>query len=205
MNPTDKRIAYSVLEIKSMDEEGGKRTFKGIATTPTPDRVGDIVEPKGAEFKLPVPLLWQHNAREPIGWVRAARVTDKGIEVECEIASVDEPGTLKDRLDEAWQSMKAKLVGGLSIGFKPLESARIGDSYSYRFLKWLWLELSAVTVPANGDCSITAIKSADQAIRHAASGTKAGHPVVRLDAASRGSLPGVPGTTTARRPGAVYL
>lgn len=204
---TDKtQRAYSVLEIKAMDEENGKRTFKGIATTPTPDRVGDIVEPKGAEFKLPIPLLWQHNSREPIGWVRAARITDKGIEVDCEIANVDQPGKLKDRLDEAWQSMKAKLVGGLSIGFKPLESARIGDSYSYRFMKWLWLELSAVTVPANGDCSITAIKSADEAIRRTASGAQAGGRVVRLDTAgSPGTVPGASGQQSTRRKDVVYL
>jgi HK97 family phage prohead protease len=189
-----------------MDETDGKRTFKGIATTPTPDRVGDIVEPKGAEFKLPVPLLWQHNAREPIGWVRAARITDKGIEVDCEIASVSEEGKLKERLDEAWQSLKAKLVGGLSIGFKPLESARIGDSYSYRFMKWLWLELSAVTVPANGDCSITAIKSADEAARRAALGAQARSRVVRLDnAGTPGNAPGASGQPSTRRKGVVYL
>jgi hypothetical protein len=29
--------------------------------------------------------------------------------------------------------VKGKLVRGLSIGFKPLEEARIGDTYSYRY------------------------------------------------------------------------
>ena len=202
--PQTKQLAYSTLEIKEMTEDGGKRTFKGIATTPTPDRVGDIVEPKGAEFKLPVPLLWQHNASAPIGWVRAAKVTDKGIEVECEVASVAEPGTLKDRVDEAWQSIKSKLVPGLSIGFKPLESSRIGETYSYRFIRWLWLELSAVTVPANGDCSIQGIKSADQAIRRAASGATAGGRVVRLEPAGHAGSPGASGQQQ-RRKGVVYL
>ena len=199
----DKQYAYSLLDIKAMDEEGGKRVFRGLATTPTPDRVGDIVEPKGAEFKLPVPLLWQHNSGEPIGWVRSAKVTANGIEVECEVHNETTPGKLKDRLDEAWQSMKAKLVGGLSIGFKPLESNRIGDTYSYRFVKWLWLELSAVTVPANGDCTVQAIKSADQAIRRAASGAR---PVIRLDhlpADTGTNSPGVSGQQ--RRKGVVYL
>jgi uncharacterized protein len=202
----DKQFAYSALEIKAVDETGGKRKFTGIATTPSPDRAGDIVEPKGAEFKLPIPLLWQHNSYEPIGWVRAARITAKGIEVECEMAIVEEAGKLKERLDEAWQSLKAKLVGGLSIGFKPIESTRIDQTYSYRFMRWLWLELSCVTVPANGDCSITAIKSADQAIRRAASGAGAGGRVVRLDPADfKSALPGASGTQPARRSGAVYL
>lgn len=197
----DKQFAYSVLTLKAMDD--AKRTFTGIATTPTPDRVGDIVEPKGAEFKLPVPLLWQHDSASPIGWVRQAKVAADGIEVQCELATIDEPGRLKDRLDEAWQSIRSKLVAGLSIGFKPLESNRIGDTYSYRFVKWLWLELSAVTVPANGDCSIQGIKSIDQAVRRAASGAL---PIVRLDrtpADSGGHPPGVSGQQ--RRKGVVYL
>ncbi len=200
---SDRNRAYTQLEIKEIGEEGGKRIFRGVATTPTADRAGDIVEPKGAEFKLPIPLLWQHSSREPIGWVRAAKVTDKGIEVECEVHDEPVPGKLQDRVNEAWQSMKAKLVGGLSIGFKPLESNRIGETYSYRFVKWLWLELSAVTVPANGDCSITAIKSADQAMRRAASGAL---PVVRLDpapAATGTTSPGASGQQ--RRKGVVYL
>lgn len=155
------QYACSVLEIKAIDESGGKRLLKGVATTPTPDRSGDIVMPDGAEFKLPMPLLHQHDSREPIGWVRVARVTAKGIEVECEIATINEPGKLKDRIDEVWQMLRARLVGGLSIGFKPLESARIGDSYSYKYLRWLWLELSTVVIPANSDCGISQIRSLD--------------------------------------------
>lgn len=202
------QLAYSTLEIKASQEDGGKRTFTGIATTPTTDRSGDSVEPKGAEFKLPMPFLWQHNSSQPIGWITKANVTDRGIEVEGEVANIAEPGTLKDRLDEAWQSMKAKLVRGLSIGFKPLESARIADTYSYRYIKWLWLELSAVTIPDNGDCSIDAIKSADHAALRASLGTSA-RPVIRLETVpadpGKQDVPGVSGDQQQRRKGVVYL
>lgn len=157
--------AYSLLEIKSYDDD--KRIITGIATTPTTDRQGDIVESDGAEFKLPIPLLWQHDSHQPIGHVISAKVTSKGILITAQIAKMDEPGKLRDRLDEAWQSMRSGLVRGLSIGFKPLESARIGETYAERFIKWLWLELSAVTIPANGDCSIQTIKSIDTAQRAA--------------------------------------
>jgi HK97 family phage major capsid protein/HK97 family phage prohead protease len=182
--------AYSLLTIKGYDDD--LREISGIATTPSTDRTGDIVEPRGAEFKLPMPLLWQHDSRQPIGHVTHATVTDKGIEIRAKLVKITEPGRLKDRLDEAWQSMKSGLVGALSIGFKEIESARIADTYSYRYLKWLWLELSAVTIPANGDCSITAIKSLDQQQRRAASGTSGGGGlVVHLK-----SLPGVSGSAT---------
>jgi len=152
--------AYSLLTIKSVDDD--KRIITGIATTPETDRVGDIVEPKGAEFKLPIPLLWQHDSDKPIGHVTAAKVTDAGIQITAQIEREDEPGLLKDQLDYAWQCIKKGLVRGLSIGFKEQEYARIDGSYGLRFLKWLWLELSAVTIPANGSATITAIKSIDR-------------------------------------------
>ncbi len=195
-----KQRAYSTLDIKAFDDAGGKRTFVGIASTPNVDRMGDIVEPKGMQIDLPAPLLWQHDSRQPIGWITSAKVTDKGIEVECEVASIAEAGPLKDRLDEAWQMLKSKLVRGLSIGFDALESARIEGTYGYRFLKWTMLELSAVTIPANADCSITSIKSFDQQQRRAASGADGALPVVCLK-----TLPGVSGEPKPRRPGAVYL
>ncbi len=192
--------AYSTLDIKAAEDAGGKRTFKGIASTPSVDRMGDIVEPMGMQIKLPAPLLWQHCSSEPIGWVTAAKATKNGIEVECEVANVTDDGTLKDRLDEAWQSLKAGLVRGLSIGFNALESARIDNTYGYRFLKWEMLELSAVTVPANSDCSIQTIKSLDQQQRRTASGAKGALQVVHLK-----SIPGVSGDKKPRRPGVVYL
>lgn len=195
--------AYATIEIKAADGAAGeKRTFTGIATTPTTDRMGDIVEPRGAQFKLPIPLLWQHDSRQPIGWVTAAKVTDKGIEISGEVADIPEEGKLKDRLLEAWQSLKHKLVRGLSIGFNAIEHTQIDGTWSQRYTKWEWLELSAVTIPANSDCSINAIKSADQAIRRAAFGAR---PVVRLDAGTAGKpQPGVSGSKQAR-PGVVYL
>jgi HK97 family phage major capsid protein/HK97 family phage prohead protease len=176
--------AWSTIDIKSATVAAdGKRRFSGIATTPATDRMGDIVEPKGAQFKLPIPLLWQHDAAQPIGWVTAARIGDKGIEIDGEIASVSEEGALRSRLDEAWQSLKAKLVRGLSIGFNPVEYDRIERSSGYRFLKWEWLELSAVTIPANQEATIVAVKSHD-ARQHAA----AGNPPPRID-----PPPGAPG------------
>ncbi|MCV4343244.1 phage major capsid protein [Pseudomonas capsici] len=178
--------AYSLLEIKAVDDDA--RVITGIATTPSPDRMDDVVEPKGAQFKLPIPFLWQHNHDQPVGHVTKATVTDAGIEVTVELAKVEEPGTLKDRLDEAWQSIKAKLVRGLSIGFSPIESANIDGSWGRRFLKWEWLELSAVTVPANAGASIQTIKSIDRELR-AATGINA-LPVVRIKPA------GAPATIT---------
>ncbi len=149
--------AYSVLTVKSIDDE--LRIIEGVATTPEPDRLGDIIVPQGAKFTLPLPLLWQHRSDQPIGQVTHASVTAAGISIRAQLLKIDEPGPLKTRLDEAWQSIKHQLVRGLSIGFNALESVRIENTFSFKFPAWEWLELSAVTIPANAEASITAIKS----------------------------------------------
>jgi HK97 family phage major capsid protein len=154
-----KRRWYGQLTIKSVEERADVREFTGVATTPSPDLYGDIVDPQGAEFTLPLPLISQHDARAPIGQVISATVTEAGITIKAVVEQLAEPGALKDRLDTAWQEIKLGLVRGLSIGFAPLETARIGETYSYRYTKWRWLELSPVTIPANIDASIQNIRT----------------------------------------------
>ena len=52
--------AYAVLTVKAVGDD--ERITSGTATTPTPDRVGDIIEPLGVKFTNPLPLLWQHRS-----------------------------------------------------------------------------------------------------------------------------------------------
>ena len=54
--------AYSLLTVKALD--GEQRLIEGTATTPTVDRIGDVVEPLGAPFTLPMPLLWHERHME---------------------------------------------------------------------------------------------------------------------------------------------
>lgn len=150
--------SWSKLELKSVDD--ATRTLTGMASTPSSDRMNDVVEPMGAEYDLPLPFLWQHDSDTPIGHVTSAKPGKNGIPVTIQLVQTDEPGMLKDMLDYAWQSIKLKLVQGLSIGFAPIEYAFMDDG-GIHFTKWAWLELSGVTIPANADCSITSIKSLD--------------------------------------------
>ena len=121
-----------------------------------------------------------------------AKVTSDGIEIDAQLQQIAEPGALKDRLDEAWQSIKVGLVSGLSIGFKGVEVERIKDTFGVRFVKWLWLELSAVTIPANAEGTIQTLKSIDVQQR-AASGQEPLSHVVRLNP------PGVSGPSKTRK------
>jgi len=151
--------AYSVLNVKAVEDE--QRIVRGVATTPTPDRMGDIVEPLGVEFKNPLPLLWQHRADKPVGTVTFDRPTEKGITFEARIEKTDEPGSLKERLDEAWLSVKMGLVRAVSIGFRSLEEAFDREKGGWHYLRTEVLELSLVTIPANADATIKLVKQFD--------------------------------------------
>lgn len=197
--PVGVQRAYSKLNIKAaVDPTSGKRIIRGTATTPTPDRMGDIVLPLGAKFQLPIALLWQHNAEQPIGWIREATVTANGIDIVGEVATFDEPGALKDFLDYAWQSIQAGLVRGLSIGFSALKYAFLDDSWGIEFQEWEWLELSAVTIPANAEATISAIKSIDTR-QLAALGNEKKAGVVFISK-NRTTTPGASGQSTKLKP-----
>jgi HK97 family phage prohead protease len=167
--------AYSLFEVKSVNED--QRIITGLATSPTPDRVGDVVEPLGVKFKNPLPLLWQHRSDQPVGTVKFDKPTKNGITFTATMPKIAEPGPLKDRVDTAWGEVKAGLVRGVSIGFRELEYARI-ENGGLRFLESEVLELSLVTIPANAEASIQTIKSIDSA-QQPVSGRKSA-PVVRL-------------------------
>lgn len=152
--------AYSLLTIKAVDEE--RRTITGIASTPTPDRMGDIVEPLGAVYKTPMPFLLYHDNSLPVGTVDFAKPTKTGIPFTASIPMVTEPGVIQDRTNEAWHSLKYKLIGAVSIGFRALDDGvELLKNGGLRFLKWEWLELSLVAVPAQADAVITSFKSMD--------------------------------------------
>ena len=110
--------AYAIFHVKSVDAD--KRVLSGIATTPEPDRMGDIIEPLGVTFKNPLPLLLFHDAKKPVGWTKFKKPTKDGIEFEASLPTIEEPGVLRDRVEEAWQSVKAGLISGVSIGFRAI-------------------------------------------------------------------------------------
>jgi HK97 family phage prohead protease len=150
---------YSVLTVKAVEED--QRVIRGIATTPNPDRVGDIVEPLGVQFKNPMPLLHQHDHDKPVGTVTFDAPTKDGITFEAKLPKIEESGPLRDRIETAWGELKVGLVRAVSIGFRSIEHAWL-DGGGIRFIKSEVLELSLVSVPANADAMISTIKSIDR-------------------------------------------
>lgn len=158
---------YSLLQGQKAVEEGGQRILRGIATTPSVDRVGDVVDPLGVKFTNPMPMLLHHRHDQPIGQVTFGKPTKAGIPFEAVIAQTDEPGPLKDFLDSTWQQLKLGLIRAVSIGFRALKWAWIGEYEGIEYQEVEVYELSAVTIPANQDAIITQVsgaKGADQVL-----------------------------------------
>jgi HK97 family phage major capsid protein len=167
-----RRDCWQIVITKADDE---KRVIEGIATTPRVDRMGDIVEPMGAEFLPQVPLKWMHERGVPnIGHVRFNRPTKSGIPFVAQIIKYTQPGQLKDMLDLAWDSVKARAVEFVSIGFTPLRAKNAVeqmDNGGLRFNKYEIVELSLVDIPANQDAKIEFVRSlAQKSFSVAASG-----------------------------------
>lgn len=179
--PAPSQKAFSQFETKTLDDSS--RTLKGIASTPKPDRVGDTVIPAGIQFKTPVPLLWHHDPRKPIGTVTKMTVTEAGVAVEAQIA----PAGTAPYIDEAYSLIKAGLVPGLSIGIRPIDAQFNKSTGGFLIKACELFEISAVTIPANANAAIQTIKSHDSA--------RTAMPVVRLNA----SLPEKNDMTIAER------
>lgn len=152
----------SHLQLKALDSE--QRILEGWASTPEFDRMGDIVQSSGATYKLPLPLLMDHDHKAAVGEVFSATVTDAGIRFKAKIAKIEEPGSIKDLCDCAWSAAKAGLRRAVSIGFLPLERVPL-KSGGWHFKAWQWTELSLVTVPACQGATIDQIKSIDRNLR----------------------------------------
>lgn len=149
--------AYVNLNIKSVDHD--QRIIEGWATRPEEDRVGDVVLPHGAVYKLPLPFLLDHDHSKAVGHVDRVEVSDSGIRFWAHIPKIKEEGELKTLTDYAWGLVKQRLRKAVSIGFRVLEAEPIAHSRGIRVRSWEWLELSAVSVPALASAQITGIKS----------------------------------------------
>lgn len=151
----DRAFSFAIDgQTKAYESPDGRRIIEGIATTPRVDRAGDTIDPKGLAFQLPLPLLWQHDPLRPFGNVVAASVTPDGIRFRAEVS----PEGVLDAIDNNWSQIVAGLVRFLSIGFRATATPKKTKT-GFHYPAAEWLELSAVTIPANPDCAITTIKA----------------------------------------------
>lgn len=173
-------IAYKLY---TPPENPRGRIVRGWATRSGEDRDGDLVVPAGARFALPLPFLLDHNPQKSIGTVDAAFVAADGITFSASVRKIDDGTDTARACDNAWSLLENGLRAHVSIGFRALATER-RENGGFIIKEWEWLELSAVTIPANPGAKITALKM------YNAGGAVAGGTVRILDA--RAVLP--PGT-----------
>lgn len=145
------------LEVKELTDEG---VIEGYASVfGNVDRGGDKVVPgafveglkRARETGRAIKMLWQHNQDEPIGVWDDLAEDAKGLwgkgRLVMDVA----------RAREAHALMKAKALGGLSIGYVTLKSSPDGN---VRMLEKVDLfEVSPVTFPMNDRAKLTAVKA----------------------------------------------
>src|SRR4030095_14626252 len=95
------------------------RRAPGISSPRAPDRPWHILEPLGATFVNPLPLLFHHDRAKPVGTAVLTATAD-AIHFTATLPLIEAAGALRDRVEEAWQSVAAGIIRGVSIGFRPL-------------------------------------------------------------------------------------
>ncbi|TIL84088.1 MAG: HK97 family phage prohead protease [Mesorhizobium sp.] len=129
----------------------------------TPDRVGDVIE-KGAfaSAALPLPMLFGHDADDPVGaWTEAIEAPE-GLRLKGRLLV----GEVR-RADEVRSLVRAGAVRGLSIGFITKKAMpRKGGGRTITNLELL--EASLVAIPMHPGARVTSAKSAVRALELAA-------------------------------------
>lgn len=153
--------------------EAGEIT--GIAWGSGPDAAGDVIHPGAFRATLAetaaagrkVPILWQHDKKEPIGVWDAIEEKADGLHVAGRLEIEHTP-----RAREAHALLRMGAIDGLSIGFALERKAaprRLGMGRDIRAEHGLHLaEISIVTRPSHPGARVTSTKAAAEANAFAA-------------------------------------
>jgi HK97 family phage prohead protease len=133
------------------------------------DRSGDIIEKGAFIFPATLPMLFQHDPREPVGVWDAIMEGEAGLTVKGRLLVNDVA-----RAREVRALVQAGAIKGLSIGFSTKKaSARAGGGRTIKSLELV--EISLVSVPMHPGARVTSAKDASiafaiaEAINRAAS------------------------------------
>jgi HK97 family phage prohead protease len=156
MSATHRALLPTTIKSLGRKSLADQRKVRVIASTSSPDRVGDIVVQSGIDLtqykKNPV-VLWGHDHDRPIA--RCVDIAVAGGRLMA-TAAFPEPGIDADA-DWAYNKIKAGLVNATSVGFVPKAYEPINPrdpGSGYRFTKSELLEFSFVAIPMNAEAVI---------------------------------------------------
>jgi hypothetical protein len=149
MDKYAREVALEILAEDGVFDPGHHRLIEGIAATAVLDKNGTILDPAGALFTLPVPLLFSHDWLRPIGRVTRAKVTPAGLHFTARVANYKLAW-----LPKIWDGLKAGSIPAVSAGASGRSRAAIS---------WKWDELSVLEEGANLQAIITCVKEVYQA------------------------------------------
>lgn len=135
-------------------------TVSFVASTSSPDRYGDIIDQKGWILenykKNPVVLLNHDSNQLPIGKGHV-HIRDGQLVIDVQFDQEDE------RAKEVERKAKKGFMNAVSVGFRPLESksrSELPEENKYYGKRGMYyskselLEVSIVTIPANGEATM---------------------------------------------------
>jgi HK97 family phage prohead protease len=103
---------------------------------------------------LGLPLLWMHNHEQPIGRIEGLRLDPDRI-LRGTLRFSDNP-----KASEIWADVRGGFLNAVSIGYKVHKWEETKDSDLVRITRWMPIEASVVSVPA--DASVGLNRSEDQ-------------------------------------------
>jgi HK97 family phage prohead protease len=146
-------------------------TFKATISTDSVDRDGEVMVPQGMnskDFERNPVLLYQHDSSQPIGRAISLKRGESSIEAEFEFAKRPDDYEGDWFPDYVRGLVAAEILKAVSIGFMPITGGeriatkgdveRYGPEVRKVYSKWKLLEVSVVSVPANQDALITAVR-----------------------------------------------
>jgi HK97 family phage prohead protease len=199
-------MEYKFTALDDVEVKADARTVRGYASVfGNVDSYNDTIV-KGAYSATikanprGIKMLWQHNPEKVIGRWHTLKEDDKGLVVEGDFT----PG--HSLADDAYASVKADHVDGISIGFSIPPGGSSERSDGVRVLKKINLsEASIVTFPADSHALITGVKAIDLQFRELRSllqdaARERGLPMSRTEAEAL-LLPGFKNLTATRDAG----
>lgn len=152
-----KRYLNCQLQVRAVGDDG---TFTGYGSVfGSRNSYGEVVMPGAFRDSLAEKkprLLWQHDARKPIGTIEA-REDDNGLLIEGKL-------TLEvQQAREAHALMRDGAIDGMSMGFFPVEETVDREDDVIRLNKIDLWEVSLVTFPADDQARVQEVRAALEA------------------------------------------